>query len=425
MRVGRRHVEVPGPRRSPDDGPVVDVGPEAIAAAADDFGHMTHMVPAAVVAPGSARDVADVVWHGARAGLPVRPRGAGHSVAGQAQCDGGIVCDLTGLDQISVLGPDRISIGPGARWSPVLSAALRHGLTPPVLTNYLGLTVGGTLATGGIGGASHLYGPQVDHVLELEVVTPDGEIVLCSPGLHEHVFFAALAGQGRSGIITRAMIPLVPAPPRVRVYTIRVPSLATFTACQLRLARGRRFGYVEGQIAVGEAGGWEYALEIAAFYAGYAPDDRALLDGLTPDDVTDLSYEAFCHRMTDEVRRMAATGDWYRPHPWLSIFLPASEAGWYVSEALATLTAEAAGPAPMQLYPLRRGPVPAPGLLTPAADRDGLFYAFSIQRTVPGTAEAIGDALRSNRKLAELAVAAGGTVYPVSALEPAGALPPF
>ena len=425
MRVGRKHIQVPGPRRSPDDGPVVDAGPEAITAAADDFGHMTHLVPVAVVTPGSVEDVADVVWHGARAGLAVRPRGAGHSVAGQAQCDGGIVCDLTGLDQVSLLGPDRISIGAGARWSTVLSAALHHGLTPPVLTDYLGLTAGGTLATGGIGGASHLYGPQVDCVQELEVVTPGGEIVVCSPGMHERVFFAVLAGLGRSGIITRATTPLVPAPQRVRVFKIRVPSLATFIACQLRLARGRRFGCVEGQIAADEAGGWEYVLDIAAFYSGYAPDDRTLLDGLTPDEVTDLGYEAFCHRMMDGVRLQAATGDWYRPHPWLSVFLPASEVGWYVSEALATLTAEAAGPVPMLLYPLRRGSVPAPGLVTPATDRDGLFYAFSILRTVPGTAEAIGDALRSNRELAEKAVAAGGTIYPVSALEHAGALPSF
>jgi FAD/FMN-containing dehydrogenase len=402
---------------------VVDAGPGAITAAADDFGHMTHLVPVAVVTPGSAEDVADVIWHAAPSGLIVRPRGAGYSVAGQAQCDGGIVCDLAGLDQISLLGPDRISVGAGARWSTVLSAALHHGLTPPVLTNYLGLSAGGTLATGGIGGASHLYGPQVDHVLELEVVTPGGEIVVCSPGNHEQVFFSALAGQGRSGIITRATIPLVPAPQRVRVFKIRVPSLATFVACQLRLARARRFGYVEGQIAASGSGGWEYVLEIGAFYSGYAPDDRALLDGLTPDEVTDFGYEAFCHRMMDGVRRLAATGDWYQPHPWLSVFLPVHEVGWYVSEALATLAADTAGPVPILLYPLRRGLVPAPGLETPAADRDGLFYSLSILRTVPGTAEAIGDALRSNRELAEKAIASDGTVYPISALESAGPLP--
>jgi cytokinin dehydrogenase len=136
-------------------------------------------------------------------------------------------------------------------------------------------------------------------------------------------------------------------------------------------------------------------------------------------DVEDVGYEAFCDRMLDGVRLLAATGDWYRPHPWLSVFLPVGEAGRYVTEALPMLTPDAVGPIPMLLYPLRRGPVPAPGLPTPADDGDGLFYSFSILRTVSGTAEAVSDAVQSNGELAEKAVAAGGTVYSISALSTA------
>src|SRR5437588_9356342 len=89
-------------------------------------------------------------------------------------------------------------------------AALEHRLTPPVLTDYLELTVGGTLSAGGIGGTSHRHGPQVDHVRELEVVTGTGEIVTCSPASNTAVFSGALAGYGQAGIITRATIPLIP-----------------------------------------------------------------------------------------------------------------------------------------------------------------------------------------------------------------------
>jgi cytokinin dehydrogenase len=423
MRDSRKDAQIPGPRQPRDNGPALDTSPEAITAAADDFGHVTHLVPSAVAKPGDAREVAHLARYAASRGLAVRPRGAGHSVAGQAQCDGGIVCDLAGLDQVGVAGRDRISVGAGARWSAVLDAALRYGLTLPVLTDYLGLTVGGTLSAGGIGGASYQHGPQVDQVHELEVVTPDGRIVVCSPTAHQRVFAAVLAGQGRSGIITRATIPLVPAPHRARVYKIRMPSVATLVACQRRLARERRFGYLEGQIAVGESGSWEYTLEGAAFYSGDAPDDRALLNGLRLKaddvDIEDAGYEAFCDRMLPGVRLLAATGDWYRPHPWLSVFLPVGEVGRYVTETLATLTPDAVGPIPMLLYPLRRGPVPAPGLQTPADDGDGLFYSFSILRTVPGTAEAVSDAMRTNRELAEKAIAVGGIVYSISALRTA------
>jgi cytokinin dehydrogenase len=293
---------------------------------------------------------------------------------------------------------------------------LRYGSTPPVLPDYLGLTVGGTLAAGGIGGTSHLYGPQVDQVHELEVVTPGGEVVSCSPAVYPRLFYAVLGGHGQSGIITRATIPLVPAPQRARVRTMRVPSLATFIACQSRLARERRFGSLAGQIAIGESGGWEYTLESASYYSGSAAEEGVLPGGLAPDEVTDLGYEEFCHRMAEGVRLLAATGDWYRPHPWLSVFLPVSHVGQYVSDALAMLTPDTTGPIPLLLCPLRRGPGPAPGLATPDGDRDGLFYSFVIPRTVPGTEQAIGDALRSNGELAERAIAGGGSVHAISAL---------
>ncbi len=45
---------------------------------------------------------------------------------------------------------------------------------PPVFTDYIELSIGGTLSLGGIGGTSYRYGVQVDNVLSLEVVTVMG-----------------------------------------------------------------------------------------------------------------------------------------------------------------------------------------------------------------------------------------------------------
>ena len=85
----------------------------------------------------------------------------------------------------------------------------------------------------------------------------------------------------------------------------------------------------------------------------------------------------------------------------------------YVSAALAELTPATVGPVPMLLYPLRRGPVPAPDLATPG--RAELFFAFSILRTT-ATADALAEALASNERLAQAAAAVGGTVYRISAI---------
>ncbi len=394
----------------------------ALTAAADDFGHVVHRVPAAVARPRNVLDVCDLVRYANSAGLALRARGGGNSVSGQAQCDGGIVCDLAAMDDAWQVQDKRFKIprvqaGPGARWSAVLAAAMEHGLTPPVLPDYLELTVGGTLSTGGIGGTSHLYGPQVDNVLGLKVVMGDARCYCYwpSPGFPE-----ALAGQGNAGIIIEATIPLVPAPSQVRVYQVIAPDLAMLIGWQRHLARDRRFGYLGGQILTDGSGRWQYRLEAAWYRTDSSrPPDAALLEGLDLGprvvETEDIDYLAFCHRMQPAVRQLAITGDWYRPHPWLSVLLPGNAVERYVAKALDWMMPELIGSIPMLLGPLRRGAVPAPGLTTPDGDADGLFWSFDIARTVADEAEMIAAALAENAALTNTAIAAGGTSYPNAA----------
>lgn len=85
----------------------------------------------------------------------------------------------------------------GTRWREVLAATTAVGLTPPVFTDYVDTTVGGTLCVGGIGGASHRHGLQVDNVLTLEVVTGDGRKIFCSPTIQPLLFRSVLVGLGQ------------------------------------------------------------------------------------------------------------------------------------------------------------------------------------------------------------------------------------
>jgi len=89
-----------------------------------------------------------------------------------------------------------------------------------VLTAYLGLTVGGTLSIGGVGTTTFRHGAQVDHVHELQAVTGEGQLVMCSETRHRDLFEAALAGQGQCAIMTRAVLRLVPAAGMVREYVL-------------------------------------------------------------------------------------------------------------------------------------------------------------------------------------------------------------
>ncbi len=69
---------------------------------------------------------------------------------------------------------DKIVVDAGAKWSEVLAATLPQGKTPPVLCDYLELSVGGTIVVGGVGGTTSRYGVQADNVLEMDVVTGKG-----------------------------------------------------------------------------------------------------------------------------------------------------------------------------------------------------------------------------------------------------------
>jgi FAD/FMN-containing dehydrogenase len=154
---------------------------EARAAAADDFGHIVHKTPEGALLPGSAQDVATTIRWASELGHTIVPQGQRHSVYGRAQVSDGIVIDMSRLHTVHAVWDDRVVVDAGAKWSEVLAATLPQGLTPPVLTGYLELSVGGTLVVGGVGDTTSRYGVQSDNVLELDVVTGAGQKVTCSP----------------------------------------------------------------------------------------------------------------------------------------------------------------------------------------------------------------------------------------------------
>jgi FAD/FMN-containing dehydrogenase len=87
---------------------------------------------------------------------------------------------MSTLRNIGPVDGDRVVVEAGATWSDVRRATLAQGKTPPVLTDYLELSVGGTLNVGGIGSTTSAFGVQSDNVTDMEVVTGEGKRVACS-----------------------------------------------------------------------------------------------------------------------------------------------------------------------------------------------------------------------------------------------------
>jgi len=106
--------------------------------AADDFGHVVHKKPVAVLRPGDAQDIAKLVQFANREGLKVAMRGQGHSFFGQTQVEGGVVIDSSSLNAVRIVKSGTggtAEIGPGSKWHPVLMAANAQKLTVSVIAD--------------------------------------------------------------------------------------------------------------------------------------------------------------------------------------------------------------------------------------------------------------------------------------------------
>jgi len=193
-------------------------------AIAVDGGNLFHRVPAAVLRPGSVQDVIKMVQYANQHSLKVAIKGQGHSRYGQTQAEAGIVIDSSTLNAVQAPATESVDAQAGALWGQVVGVTLGKGLTPPVLLDFMGLAVGGTLNAGGLGDTSQHYGAQVDNVTELDVVTGDGRFVTCSADRDSELFNMVLAGLGQCGIIVRARIRLVPAPSHVLLHNLDSPS---------------------------------------------------------------------------------------------------------------------------------------------------------------------------------------------------------
>ena len=390
----------------------------ALNAAAEDYGHIIHRIPMAVLKPASVNDIIKLVKFARNNNIKIAGRGQGHSTYGQPLVEAGVVIDMSGLNTIHTVKSDYAIVDAGATWHNVLDATLACGLTPPVMTDYIELSVGGTLSVGGIGGVSHQYGVQIDNVLELEVVTGEGKLEPCSAKHKRKLFDAVLGGLGQCGIIVRAKIKLIPAQTNARVFMLYYNDLATFTSDQLKLVGDKRFSYVEGQVVPKATGGWYFMLEAVKFYsASNMPNNAALVNDLAynrgEEIIEDKTYFDFLNRLAPVEAFLRSIGVWYFPHPWYDVFVPTSEVNEYVGTILETLTLDDTGQGPILMYPVNTSLFKQPLFRVPEGQT---AFLFDILRTAPPVPAVVEAMVADNRRLFEDVVAVGGVRYPIGAI---------
>ncbi|MDQ1593064.1 MAG: cytokinin dehydrogenase [Pyrinomonadaceae bacterium] len=389
--------------------------PASLAAAADDFGHIIHRTPVAVLRPGSVEDIVKLVRFAREHNIRVAGRGKGHTAFGQSQAEAGVVIDMTTLNQIHSVGTDAAVVDAGVVWRDLLLATIPAGLTPPVLTDYTRLTIAGTLSVGGVGGRSYLHGAQVDNVLELQVVTGEGELVTCSESSNPGLFEAALAGLGLCAVIVRATVRLVPARERARTQRFFYPDAPSLLADLRFLVGAERFDHIQG-LSVATPGGFAFFIEATSFYTSPAELPANPTGGLSfipgSQQTEDSTYFEHTDRVVQLIDQLNAAGLGGFPHPWLDLFVPGSKVDDFASRTIASLDASLLLPGSLILfYAFVRSRLKRPLLRVPEEE---VFFLFDILRTIPH--EAIEPVIAENRRLYEESRDLGGKCYTISAV---------
>lgn len=158
--------------------------------------------PGLVLRPRTVAEVASAVGFAREhLHLPLGIRSGGHGISGRSTNDGGLVIDVGGLNDITVLDePARlVRIGPGARWRDVAKVLQPHGWALNS-GDYGGVGVGGLATAGGIGFLSRKHGLTIDHLRAVEMVLADGTLVRASATENSELFWAARGAGANFGV---------------------------------------------------------------------------------------------------------------------------------------------------------------------------------------------------------------------------------
>ncbi|HEY6104108.1 MAG TPA: FAD-binding oxidoreductase [bacterium] len=159
--------------------------------------------PALIARCLSAADIQTAVRFAREHSLSIAVRGGGHSVAGMAVCDGGLVVDCSFMKAVTVDPDARLaSVSPGALWGDVDAATQVHGLAVPggivTHTGVAGLTLGG-----GIGWLMRRHGLSCDNLVGADLVTAEGQLHSASESENSDLLWGLRGGGGNFGVVTR------------------------------------------------------------------------------------------------------------------------------------------------------------------------------------------------------------------------------
>ena len=182
-------------------------------------------IPMVAVLPDTIEQLQQVVRLCYQQNIPVVARGAATGLSGGAlPLEDGVLLGLSRFNRILDINPlaRTARVQPGVRNLSISEAAAKHGLYyAPDPSSQIACTIGGNVAENSGGVHCLKYGLTVHNVLQLKVITPEGELLtlgsaaLDSPG---YDLLALMNGsEGMLGIVVEVLVKLLPKPERAQV----------------------------------------------------------------------------------------------------------------------------------------------------------------------------------------------------------------
>ncbi|MDH5692735.1 MAG: glycolate oxidase subunit GlcD, partial [Gammaproteobacteria bacterium] len=182
-------------------------------------------VPMMVLLPKTIEEVQQIIKLCRQHNVPVVARGAGTGLSGGAlPLDRGVLLSLTKFNSILDVDPlaRTARVQPGVRNLAISIAAKQFGLYyAPDPSSQIACSIGGNVAENSGGVHCLKYGLTVHNILEIKIVTIDGELITVGSQALDSAGFDLLAlmtgSEGMLGIIVEVTVKLLPVPERAQV----------------------------------------------------------------------------------------------------------------------------------------------------------------------------------------------------------------
>lgn len=172
--------------------------------------------PDVIVLARDEDDVVAAVRYAGEHNLTIGIRSGGHSWVGNGVRDGGMLLDLSALQDIRVdVEGATAAVQPSAKGPAIYAAVSKHGFFFPT-GHAPTVGIGGFIIGGGYGWNSRYHGPACLSITAIDVVLADGTLVHADDASHPDLMWAVRgSGPGFFGVVTRFYLRLYPHPVRI------------------------------------------------------------------------------------------------------------------------------------------------------------------------------------------------------------------